>query len=159
MSYTKSIWRSLLLCSVCLYGTFGSLSTALAQQASVWVGQIKVSRGIVFLERNGQRLPGLMGARLKEKDMVITEGNGSVGLMFNDNSVLSMGPNGEVVLERFTYDSTTYMGAFDAYVKRGAVSIETGNLAEGAPDAVRVRTPLAEVRSQTRNFAVNVEGK
>ena len=79
--------------------------------------------------------------------------------MFNDNSVLSMGPNGEVLLERYAYDSTTYLGAFDAFVKRGAVSIEAGNLANASPESVRVKTPLAEIRGQARNFAVNVEGK
>lgn len=127
-------------------------------QSGEWVGQIKVSRGLVFLERGGQRYPGMVGVRLRENDTVLTAANGSVGLMFNDNSMLSMGPNGEVLLERYAYDSTTYMGAFDAFVKRGAVSIETGNLAQ-SPDAVRVKTPQAELRGQTRNFAVHVEGE
>ncbi len=133
------------------------MADALAQTPG-WVGQIKVSRGIVALERGGQRFPAPVGVRLKENDTILTEANGSVGLMFNDNSVLSMGPNGEVLLERYAYDSTTYLGAFDAYVKRGAVSIEAGNLANATPESVRVKTPLAEIRGQTRSFAVNVEG-
>ncbi|MDP3537525.1 MAG: FecR domain-containing protein [Azonexus sp.] len=127
-------------------------------QAVGWVGQVKVSRGIVLLERSGQRFPAPVGVRLRENDVVLTEANGSVGLMFNDNSVLSMGPNGEVLLERYAYDSTTYLGAFDAFVKRGAVSIEAGNLANAAPESVRVKTPQAEIRGQARSFAVNVEG-
>lgn len=138
--------------------SFGTASELLAQ-TTAWVGQVKVSRGIVALERAGQRFPAPVGLRLKENDVILTEANGSVGLMFNDNSVLSMGPNGEVLLERYAYDSTTYLGAFDAYVKRGAVSIEAGNLANAAPESVRVKTPLAEIRGQTRSFAVNVEGK
>ncbi len=128
-------------------------------QAAVWVGQIKVSRGIVVLERGGQKLPGMVGVRLKENDVILTEANGSAGLMFNDNSTLSLGPNAEVVLERYAYDSTTYLGAFDAFVKRGAVSIEAGNLANAQPEAVRVKTPQAELKGQARSFAVNVEGK
>jgi len=128
-------------------------------QAAGWVGQVKVSRGIVQLERAGQRFPAPVGLRLKENDVILTEANGSVGLMFNDNSTLSMGPNGEVVLERYAYDSTTYLGAFDAFVKRGAVSLEAGNLANAAPESVRVKTPQAEIKGQARNFAVNVEGK
>jgi len=128
-------------------------------QAAGWVGQVKVSRGIVQFERAGQRLPAPVGLRLKENDVILTEANGSVGLMFNDNSTLSMGPNGEVVLERYAYDSTTYLGAFDAFVKRGAVSLEAGNLANAVPESVRVKTPQAEIKGQARNFAVNVEGK
>ena len=134
-------------------------SVDLLAQNPGWVGQVKVSRGIVALERSGQRFPAPVGLRLKENDLIVTEANGSVGLMFNDNSMLSMGPNGEVLLERYAYDSTTYLGAFDAYVKRGAVTIEAGNLAEGAPESVRVKTPLAEITGRTRNFAVSVEGE
>ena len=143
-----------------LLGIWLALGAVAAQaQAGNWVGQIKVSRGIAHLERAGQRFPAPAGLRLKENDVVLTEANGSVGIMFNDNSMLSMGPNGEVLLERYAYDSTTYLGAFDAYVKRGAVSIEAGNLANATPDAIRLKTPQAEIRGQARSFAVNVEGK
>ena len=107
----------------------------------------------------GQRLPAPVGLRLKENDTLLTEANGSLGITFNDNSMLSMGPNGEVLLERYAYDSTTYMGAFDAFVKRGSVSVEAGNLANASPESVRLKTPQAEIRGQTRSFAVNVEGK
>lgn len=152
---TFSVMMAPLLGGVLIFGA----TTDVAAQAAAWVGQIKVSRGIVALERGGQKFPAPVGVRLKENDVILTEANGSVGLMFNDNSILSMGPNGEVVLERYAYDSTTYLGAFDAFVKRGAVSIEAGNLANAAPESVRVKTPQAEVRGQARNFAVNVEGK
>jgi len=151
--------RRVLLASLLGGAVFFGLLSRVDAQATAWVGQIKVSRGIVLLDRDGQRYPAPVGVRLKEGDTILTEANGSVGLMFNDNSTLAMGPNGEVVLERYAYDSTTYMGAFDAYVKRGAVSIEAGNLGRQAPEAVRVKTPLAEIRGQTRSFGVEVEGR
>lgn len=125
--------------------------------AQPWVAQVKVSRGIVRIERAGQRFPSPVGARLKVEDTVITEANGSVGLMFTDNSTLSMGPDGEVFLKTFNYDPTTYLGAFDAFVKRGTVSLQAGNLAQGAPDSVKVRTPQAEVTGNARQLMVNVE--
>ena len=130
-----------------------------APTAQVWVAQVKVSRGIVRIERGGQRFPSPVGARLKVADTIITEANGSVGLMFADNSTLSMGPNGEVFLKTFNYDPTTYMGAFDAFVKQGTVSLQAGNLAQGAPDSVKIATPQAEARGNARQFLVSVEEK
>ncbi len=129
------------------------------QAAQVWVAQVKVSRGIVRIERAGQRFPSPVGARLKVGDAVITEANGSVGLMFADNSTLSMGPAGEVQLKTFNYDPTTYLGAFDAFVKQGTVSLQAGNLAQGAADSVKISTPQAEVKGNARQFMVNVEEK
>lgn len=127
--------------------------------AQAWVAQVKVSRGIVRIERGGQRFPAPVGARLKVEDAVITEANGSVGLIFADNSMLSMGPNGEVQLRAYSYDSTTYMGAFDAYVKQGTVSLQAGNLARSAPDNLKIRTPQADATGNARQFMVNVGGK
>lgn len=134
-------------------------TTAPAASAQTWVAQVKVSRGIVRIERAGQRFPSPVGARLKVEDTVITEANGSVGLMFADNSTLSMGPDGEVFLHTFSYDPTTYLGAFDAFVKKGTVSLQAGNLAQGAPDSVKITTPQAEVKGNAKQFMVNVEGK
>ncbi len=132
---------------------------AAAPTARPWVAQVKVSRGIVRIERAGQRFPSPVGTRLKVEDTVITEANGSVGLMFADNSTLSMGPNGEVFLHTFSYDPTTYLGAFDAFVKQGTVSLEAGNLAQGAADSVKISTPQAEVKGNAGRLMVNVEEK
>lgn len=143
-----------------LLGTCAVLAAVAAEPgaagASVWGAQIKVSRGVVNIERDGQRYPGIVGARLKEKDVIQTGGNGSVGVMFNDNSTLSLGPDAEVVLQRYAYDSTTYMGAFDAYIKKGTVSVQAGNIAKQAPEAMRMMTPKAEVSGTAKNYVLSV---
>ena len=43
-----------------------------APGAPIWGAQVKVSRGVVSIERDGQRYPGIVGARLKEKDVIQT---------------------------------------------------------------------------------------
>jgi hypothetical protein len=67
-----------------------------------------------------------------------------------------MGPDSEVSLKRFNYDPTTYMGAFDAYVKQGTVSLQAGNLAESGPDNVRVTTPQAELKGNAKQLLISV---
>ena len=124
--------------------------------AQAWVAQIKVSRGIVRIDRAGQRFPGPVGARLKVEDSVITEGNGSVGLTFADNSTLSMGPDSEVILQRYDYDPTTHMGAFDAYVKQGTVSLQAGNLAGSGPDNMRITTPKSELKGNAKQLLISI---
>jgi len=127
-----------------------------AASPSPFVAQIKVSRGIVRIERAGQRFPGPVGARIKVDDTVLTEANGEAGLMFLDNSTLSMGPDSEVLLQRFNYDPTTYMGAFDAYVKQGTVSLQAGNLAQSGPDNMRVTTPKSELKGNAKKLLISV---
>ena len=134
-------------------------SPALSAEPSVFVAQVKVSRGVVRIQRAGQAFPAPAGTRLKVEDTVTTGGNGSVGVMFADNSTLSMGPEGEVLLQRFDYDPTTYMGAFDAYVKQGTVSLQAGNLAQTGADNLRVTTPQTQLSGNAKQLMINVETK
>jgi hypothetical protein len=136
-----------------------SSASALAQEQVIvqpWAAGIKISRGIVNIIRGDKTYPGRVGAKLKVDDTIVTGGNGSVGLVFLDNSTLTMGPESEVFLKRFNYDSTTYMGAFDAYVKQGTVSLQAGNLADSGPDNVRVTTPQAELKGNAKQLLISV---
>lgn len=128
--------------------------------ADEWVAQIKESNGVVTVERDQRRLPGDLGQRLKENDVIVTGEHSAVGMTFNDNSMLSLGANSEVVLWSYSYDPTSYMGAFDVLVKRGTVSVTTGNLVTQSAAAMRVMTPAAELQAgKPGSFAISVEGK
>ena len=121
-----------------------------------WAAGIKVSKGTVQIIHGEKTYAGRVGAKLRENDVVITADNGSVGLLFLDNSTLSMGPNSEVVLKRYKYDPTTYLGAFDVEVKQGTVSLQAGDLADSGPDNVRVTTPQAELKGNAKQLLISV---
>ena len=128
--------------------------------ADDWVAQIKVAQGTVTIQRDHRSFPGDLGKRLKENDIIVTSNDSAVGMTFNDNSMLALGANSEVVLRRYSYDPTTYIGAFDAMVNRGTVSVTTGNIVSQSADAMRLTTPDAELRpGQPGAYAISVEGR
>lgn len=149
----------LILAAVALLGApdvlLAQTNTPSSAVAPVWVAQIKVSRGIVRIARAHQRFPAPVGTRLKVDDSLITEANGSVGLTFTDNSTLSMGPDSEITLQRFEYDPTTHMGAFDAYVKQGTVSLQAGNLGHSGADNLRISTPRSELTGNAKQLLIS----
>lgn len=131
-----------------------------AAAADDWVAQIKVSRGGVTIQRDNRSLPGDLGKRLKENDVIVTNETGSVGMTFDDNSMLSLGANSEVILQRYSYDPTTYLGAFDALLKRGTASVTTGNIVAQSAESMRLMTPDAELQpGKPGSFAISVEGR
>lgn len=128
--------------------------------AEDWVAQIKVTQGSVIIQRDNRSLPGDLGKRLKENDVIVTSKDSAVGMTFNDNSMLALGANSEVVLRRYSYDPTTYIGAFDAVVNRGTVSVTTGNIVSQSAEAMRLTTPDAELRpGKPGAYAISVEGR
>jgi len=117
-------------------------------------GQIKVSRGAAWIERGGTRLPALVGTRVRETDVIATGADGSVGMTFADDSLLSIGPNTVLVVERFTFDPTTHRGSFESTLRTGTLSAVSGKLTRQSPDAMKVRTPSAILGVRGTEFLV-----
>ena len=130
------------------------LWAAACASARADIGQIKVSRGQVSVERGGQALPGQVGLRLEAQDTVRTGGDGSVGITMRDNSLLSLGPDSILSLERFEFDATTYQGRFDSQLQRGTLAVVSGRIAKQTPQSMTVRTPSAVLGVRGTEFVV-----
>ncbi len=134
------------------------LALAFAGSAqAVDIGQVKVSKGDVAIERGGQTVPAGVGARLQTADVVKTGADGSVGITMSDNSLLSAGPNSVLSLDRYAFDATTEQGQFDASLQKGSLSIVSGRIAKQSPAAMTVRTPTAILGVRGTEFAVRVD--
>lgn len=121
------------------------------------VGQIKTMRGAVHVERDGQRLAASPGMNVRQSDTLVTGADGAVGVTFLDNSLLSAGPGSVLEIERYSFDSTTHVGKFDASLKKGSLAIVSGKMVKQSPDAMRVRTPSSIMGVRGTEFAVRVE--
>jgi hypothetical protein len=130
--------------------TLGAASAEAAEDA----GHIKVSNGIVQIERSGQRLPAPVGSVVHQGDLVITGADGSVGITFRDNSLLSVGPDSVLSIDRFVFDSTTHQGTFESSLKQGTLAVVSGKLAKQSPDAMTVKTPAAILGVRGTEFLV-----
>jgi hypothetical protein len=119
------------------------------------IGQIKVARGQVSIERGGQVLPAAVGARLQTGDVLKTGADGSVGLTMTDNSLLSAGPNSVLSLDRYEFDPTTSQGQFDTSLQKGSLAVISGRIAKQSPDAMKVRTPSSVLGVRGTEFVVS----
>jgi len=120
-------------------------------------GRVKVSKGEVQIERDGKRLPAPVGAVIQARDTVKTGPDGSVGITFQDDSLLSAGPNSELVIERFVFDSTTHKGEFDTALKKGTLAVVSGKIVKQSPESMRVKTPAAIMGVRGTEFVVKVD--
>ncbi len=120
------------------------------------IGQIKVARGTVNVERAGATQQATVGMRLQTADTLRTGADGSVGITMNDDSLLSAGPNSVLVLERYALDPATSEGRFDTTLNKGTLVVVSGRIAKQAPDAMTVRTPTAILGARGTEFAVSV---
>jgi hypothetical protein len=142
--------RLLVVLTAAVAVTAAMPSSLPAQEA----GHIKVSRGAVQIERAGQAAPAAVGAPVRAGDVVTTGADGSVGITFLDNSLLSAGPNTVLAIDRFAFDSATHQGSFESSLRRGTLAVVSGKLARQSPEAMKVKTPAAVLGVRGTEFLV-----
>ena len=132
---------------------FSVSAAALAADA----GEIKVARGAAHIERGSERLPAKVGMPVQEADRVVTGTDGTVGITFADNSLLSIGPSSTFAIDRYVFDSTTHAGKFDSTLSKGTLAVISGKIVKQSPDAMHLRTPSAIMGVRGTEFIVRVD--
>lgn len=127
-----------------------------ASYAAEPIGQVKTVTGAAYLQRGGERLAARMGAMVYGADVVVTGADGALGITFVDNSRFSVGPDTELALEQFRFDSTTHQGSFHSRVEHGTLTVVSGKLVKQRPGSMTVRTPSAILGVRGTTFLVRV---
>ena len=149
-------WPRILLASLALAALAVSAGAGAARADDV--GMVKVAKGDVHIDRGGQKVPATVGTRVRQGDVLVTGANGSVGVAFLDNSLLSTGPNSSLSIDRFAFDKTTHAGSFETSLRQGTLAAVTGKIAKQSPDAMKVRTPAAVLGARGTEFIVRTAG-
>lgn len=135
----------------------GFLAHGPAAVAADNIAQFKKVTGAVFVEREGKRSSAQTGNHVQQHDVIVTGKDGAAGLTFADNSLLSVGPNSELVLDRFVFNSTTHEGKFDSSLKKGTLAVVSGKIVKQTPGAMTVRTPSAILGARGTEFVVRAD--
>jgi hypothetical protein len=122
------------------------------------IAQIKKLTGQATILRAGGRQPAKIGDPLFEMDVIETGPDGGIGITFIDNTVFSAGPNSQIALDEFQFDSNDFRGAMLADMRQGTLAIVSGDIARSTPGAMKVKTPIAVLAVRGTTFAVQVCG-
>lgn len=121
------------------------------------VGHIKTARGSVHVERGGERIAALPGMNIRASDTLVTGSDGTVGVTFLDNTMISAGPSTVLEIERYRFNSTTHEGQFDASLKKGSLAVVSGKMVKQTPGSMRLRTPSSVMGVRGTEFLVRVD--
>lgn len=124
---------------------------------SEYIGVIKSVKPKVSLIRNGNVLPADVNMKLMVKDVLRTGPDGAIGIILNDDTVLSMGPESEIVIDNFTFDPAAKNLSFIARMLHGTASYLSGQIGKLSPDSVHFETPSAIIGTRGTHFLVKAE--
>jgi hypothetical protein len=136
------------------------LVSALAFAAPVLandIGQVKVAKGSVQIEREGKRVPATVGMAVRTADVLVTGAGSSAGVTFSDNSLVSVGPNSVFAIDKYRFDTTTHVGEFEGSLRKGKLAAVSGKMVKQSPESMKIRTPSSVMAVRGTEFVVQVD--
>ena len=68
------------------------------------IGQITALVGDASIERNGNEIAAKLGAKVENKDIIKTQSNGKLQIIFEDDTIVTIGKNSALDIADYLYD-------------------------------------------------------
>ena len=127
--------------------------------ASPTIATVQKASGMAAIVRQGQTISATIGLKIWENDTLRTGPDGFIGVIFSDETLLSLGPESALVIDRFVFAPRE--GKFSIVLRmiRGTAAYLSGLVSKLAPDSAHFETPTASIGIRGTRFVVRVEGK
>jgi len=120
------------------------------------IGRIKnVTAGGIEVVRNGSKLTGRSGFRLREGDIVVTTARQRAGITFIDDTRMVIAPGSRMIISRYRFDRARKTGESSMQIERGKVGVDTGELSKTG--RMKFRTPTSTLGVRGTTFVIEVD--
>jgi len=125
--------------------------------ASPKIATVQKVTGTATVVRQGQIKSAVVGLEIWESDTLRTGPNGSMGVVFNDDTLLSLGPGSVLVVDKFVF--APRQGKFSIVLRmiKGTAVYLSGLISRLAPGSAYFETPTASIGIRGTKFVVKVE--
>ncbi len=133
---------------------FLALSSAWATDP---IGYVKTVSGSAEVIDSGKAVSARVGTPIQMGSQLKTGHDGTLGVTFKDNTVMSFGPNTEVTVDEYLYEPGKDRLKFGTSMTKGSLQVISGVIAKLKPQAVSMKTPAAVIGCRGTRFLVKVE--
>lgn len=122
------------------------------------VAQVSQLSGDVVIERQGEDITVVEGTRLQVGDSLKTGVDGAIGILFNDETTLSIGPKTKITIQDYLFELDTSSFSFIIKIFKGTASYVSGLIAKLSPESAEFITPSATIGIRGTKFVIEVDG-
>ncbi|MBA4416677.1 MAG: hypothetical protein C0392_02010 [Syntrophus sp. (in: bacteria)] len=123
------------------------------------VARVKTFTGTASIKRQEKTIPAQREEKLFKGDILRTGGDGTLGIMFKDDTCLTLGHDSAVVINEFLFAQS--QGKFSLVVRmvKGTASYLSGMIGKLSPQSIRFETPVATVGIRGTRFLVQIDDR
>lgn len=126
------------------------INLSLSAQSVAHITAIKGSVSVATLQG---RVEAILGQELDPSDRVITGDNSLAQIIFNDETIISLGKNSDFLIQEYSYSKDADSSALLSLAK-GAMRTITGFIGKVAPQKFKVATKTATIGIRGTNFTI-----
>lgn len=121
------------------------------------IGKIKTLTGMISVIRDNKEIPLNIGDSIYQNDVFRTGADSAVGIIFEDDTILSLGPQTELVVDEYLF--APEKGGLSMFIRmlRGTASYISGIIGRQSPESVKFQMPEAIIAIRGTHFLVRVK--
>lgn len=105
------------------------------------IGYVKNVSGEAFITSGTSRIRAVPNSPVHLGSLIRTAPKSSVGMAFNDATLLSVGSDTELVLDEYVYQPKSAEFKFGGRMVKGTLDYVSGAIAKSRPESVNIKTP------------------
>ncbi len=151
--------RRLILSLATIFFLLSISGEAVPANPSPTVATLQKVGGTATVVRQGRPMPAKIGLEIYQNDTLRTGPGGSMGVIFDDDTLLSLGPESVVVVDEFVFAPS--QGDFSIAIRmvKGTVAYLSGLISKLSPESAHFKTPTASIGIRGTKFVAKVEGE
>jgi len=121
------------------------------------VGFVKSVSGDVFIVSSNVSIRAVPNMKIIQGDSIKTGKKSNIGLIFEDDTVVSIGSNSQIEIQKFVFNPVERDLSFIVRMVKGTFSFITGQIAKLAPRKVKLETPDATLGVRGTKLLVKID--
>ena len=134
----------------------GLASGSVAADSNI-LGFVKLVEGEASVISADNTIQAQVGTPIYLGNRIKTGENGRLGVTFKDNTVMSFGPETEIVVDEYLFDPAEGQLKLAVNMLKGTLHYISGVIAKLKPEAVSVKTPAGIIGVRGTRFLVKAE--
>ena len=123
-----------------------------------FAGSVKNVQGSVTIKRNTMTMKAVKGMKIYANDLITTGKDGAVGIILQDNTIFSLGPESELELKEYVFVPDQGSFAMLARMIKGTFVYMSGLIGKLSPESVKIETPVGTIAIRGTRFAAQIAG-
>ena len=116
-----------------------------------------VNGGVTLTHADKTIVTPKAGDRFFESDTIKTAPKATAGVIFNDNTLVSIGQNSEFAVKEYNFKPSEKQGSFTGKLDKGTMACMTGLIAKMNPNSMKIESKTATLGIRGTYFVVDAE--